>query len=75
MGAVTAGGCNALCPSYGRGCYGCFGPRTGANAKSWSAGLLASGRPPEEVRRLFAGFTGYAEPFRTVITELGEAKR
>jgi hypothetical protein len=22
---------------------------------------------------LFAGFTGYAEPFRTVVTELGKA--
>jgi coenzyme F420-reducing hydrogenase gamma subunit len=72
MGPVTTSGCNALCPTYDRGCYGCFGPRANANAKSWSAGLLASGRPPEEVRRLFAGFTGYAEPFRTVITELGK---
>jgi sulfhydrogenase subunit delta len=74
MGPVTTSGCNALCPSYDRGCYGCFGPRANANAKSWSAGLLQSGRPPEEVRRIFAGFTGYAEPFRSVITELGKAK-
>lgn len=74
MGPVTTSGCNALCPTYGRGCYGCFGPRTGANAKSWSAGLMRSGRPPEEVWRLFAGFTGYAEPFRSVLTELGKAK-
>jgi hypothetical protein len=35
---------------------------------------MRSGRPPEEVRRLFAGFTGYAEPFRALITELGKAK-
>jgi coenzyme F420-reducing hydrogenase gamma subunit len=74
MGPVTTSGCNALCPTYDRGCYGCFGPRANANAKSWSIGLLESGRPPEEVRRLFAGFTGYAEPFRSVITELGKAK-
>jgi len=74
MGPVTTSGCNALCPSYGRGCFGCFGPRTNANAKSWSTGMLKSGRPPEEVWRLFAGFTGYAEPFRTVITELGKTK-
>jgi coenzyme F420-reducing hydrogenase gamma subunit len=74
MGPVTTSGCNALCPTYDRGCYGCFGPRANANARSWSVGLLKSGRPPEEVRRLFAGFTGYAEPFRSVITELGKAK-
>ena len=35
---------------------------------------MHSGRPPEEVWRLFAGFAGYAEPFRTVLTELGKAK-
>jgi coenzyme F420-reducing hydrogenase gamma subunit len=71
MGPLTTSGCNALCPTYGRGCYGCFGPRTGANAKSWSAGLMQSGRAPEEVWRLFAG---YAEPFRSVLTELGKSK-
>jgi sulfhydrogenase subunit delta len=75
MGPMTVDGCGALCPSYGRGCYGCFGPRTGVNAKAWAAGLQRSGRPPEEVWRLFAGFTGYAEPFRTVLTELGTAKK
>jgi sulfhydrogenase subunit delta len=75
MGPVTMSGCDALCPTYGRGCYGCFGPRTGANAKGWSAAMRRAGRPPEEIWRMFAGFTGYAEPFRAVVTELGRAKR
>jgi hypothetical protein len=26
---VTQAGCGALCPSVGRGCYGCFGPAPG----------------------------------------------
>jgi coenzyme F420-reducing hydrogenase gamma subunit len=26
MGPVTMTGCGTLCPSYSRGCYGCFGP-------------------------------------------------
>ena len=26
LGPVTHAGCGALCPSYNRGCYGCFGP-------------------------------------------------
>jgi coenzyme F420-reducing hydrogenase gamma subunit len=26
MGPVTMTGCGALCPSFGRGCFGCFGP-------------------------------------------------
>jgi len=26
LGPVTHTGCGALCPAYGRGCFGCFGP-------------------------------------------------
>ena len=26
LGPVTQAGCGALCPSFNRGCYGCFGP-------------------------------------------------
>jgi len=25
LGPITAAGCGALCPSFGRGCYGCYG--------------------------------------------------
>ncbi len=41
MGPVTHDGCGALCPSYDRGCYGCFGPmdtpNRGALAGAWKA--------------------------------------
>ena len=33
LGPVTRAGCGALCPSVGRGCYGCFGPVGGANTQ------------------------------------------
>src|SRR5690606_35008386 len=26
LGPVTHDGCGAICPSYDRGCYGCYGP-------------------------------------------------
>lgn len=34
MGPVTQTGCDAICPAFNRGCYGCFGPSAGANIES-----------------------------------------
>ena len=34
LGPVTHAGCGALCPSYDRGCYGCFGPMETPNTVS-----------------------------------------
>ena len=71
LGPVTQSGCGAICPAFARGCYGCFGPREQANAASLSRVFLAAGRDAPDVGRLFAGFTAYAEPFRTIVTDLG----
>ena len=72
LGQVTQTGCGAICPRFGRGCYGCFGPREQANAAGLTRHLqMAGDRPREEVGRLFAGFTAYSEPFRSMVTELG----
>ena len=70
LGPVTQSGCGALCPTFARGCYGCFGPKELANARSLAASFMP-GRQPADVGRLFAGFTAYAEPFRSIVTELG----
>ncbi len=43
LGPVTHAGCGALCPSYDRGCYGCFGPEETPNAPSLSRELRALG--------------------------------
>ena len=32
LGPVTHAGCGALCPTYQRGCYGCYGPMEAPNA-------------------------------------------
>jgi sulfhydrogenase subunit delta len=66
LGPVTRTGCGALCPSFGRGCYGCFGPRETANAAALAADFAAQGTPAEEVRRLFSGFTVNAPAFRRI---------
>lgn len=34
LGPVTQAGCGALCPSYNRGCYACFGPTETPNVPS-----------------------------------------
>jgi sulfhydrogenase subunit delta len=64
MGPVTQAGCNALCPSYNRGCYSCFGPKETPNPASLSKWLLEQGVEREELVRIFRGFNANAEPFR-----------
>ncbi|MBY4676131.1 sulfhydrogenase subunit delta [Marinobacterium sp. CAU 1594] len=42
LGAVTRAGCGALCPRFGRDCYGCYGPSELPNAASlgrWFEGI------------------------------------
>lgn len=64
LGPVTQAGCNALCPSFHRGCFGCFGPKesvnTGSLARSWSR----QGLTEQRLARLFRGINAGAEPFR-----------
>ena len=64
MGPVTHAGCGALCPSYLRGCYGCFGPKETPNASALSNRLEEIGMNNEAIRRLYSTFNVNATPFR-----------
>jgi coenzyme F420-reducing hydrogenase gamma subunit len=64
LGPVTHAGCGALCPTFSRGCYGCFGPLPGANTASLSQRLAEAGVSRPDVVRLFRTFTADADQFR-----------
>jgi sulfhydrogenase subunit delta len=65
LGPVTRAGCGALCPSYHRGCYGCFGPKETPNTQSLTDWFKARlNLPAADQVRLFRQFYANAEPFR-----------
>ncbi|MGQ9540728.1 MAG: oxidoreductase [Armatimonadota bacterium] len=64
LGPVTHAGCGALCPSYGRGCYGCFGPKETPNPSSLSKRWRQLGVKEDDLVRAYRSFNAYSEPFR-----------
>jgi sulfhydrogenase subunit delta len=66
LGPVTHAGCGALCPAHARGCYGCFGPVTGANVPALVGQLRACGMSEQAVHRVFATFNAAAPAFAEV---------
>ena len=64
LGPVTRAGCGAICPSYNRGCYGCFGPKETPNAPSLSDQWVELGATPIDLLRAYRGYNAYADPFR-----------
>jgi coenzyme F420-reducing hydrogenase gamma subunit len=64
LGPVTQTGCGAICPSFGRGCYGCFGPMESPNPPSLSAAWRRLGASDEEILRAYRTYNGYSEAFR-----------
>jgi sulfhydrogenase subunit delta len=64
LGPATRTGCGVLCPSKGRGCYGCFGPASNMDIKTVVNALLPVERFPGEVRGLFTHISNSAPQFR-----------
>jgi coenzyme F420-reducing hydrogenase gamma subunit len=56
LGPVTHAGCGALCPSFHRGCYGCFGPTATPNMAALIPLLRRDGMSDGDVDRVFATF-------------------
>jgi coenzyme F420-reducing hydrogenase gamma subunit len=65
LGPVTHAGCGALCPTYDRGCYGCFGPMEEPNPDSLAAWMKLHGVEERDVVRMYRAFYANAEPYRS----------
>jgi len=71
LGPVTASGCGALCPSRGRGCYGCFGPSDDANLDSYASWLSAHRVDRSTIGLLLKGANSQSPEFRRWIEKNG----
>jgi coenzyme F420-reducing hydrogenase gamma subunit len=65
LGPVTHAGCGALCPSFDRGCYGCFGPMESPDTDALGTQLTSLGMSDRDLVRVYRTFNAAAEPFRT----------
>ena len=63
LGPVTQTGCGAICPAYGRGCYGCFGPAERPNTAAIAREYSALGMTERDIARVFRTFNAAAEAF------------
>jgi coenzyme F420-reducing hydrogenase gamma subunit len=70
LGPVTQAGCGAICPSYCRECFGCYGPKERSNPASLSQHYKAVGTPSPQLVRLLRNFNGYAADFSAASQEL-----
>lgn len=72
LGPITHAGCGALCPTYDRGCYGCFGPMETPNAPSLTRTFLANGTSSTSIVRVLRTFNANATAFREESTRVLE---
>jgi coenzyme F420-reducing hydrogenase gamma subunit len=64
LGPVTHAGCGAICPSYYRGCYGCYGPAEAPNPVSLSRRLSELAMDERTLQRVYRTFNAAAPDFR-----------
>ncbi len=64
LGPVTQAGCGAICPAYGRGCYGCFGPAESADVEPLARRWKALGVSDDGIVRALRTFNANADAFR-----------
>ncbi len=71
LGPVTRSGCGALCPRFGRDCYGCYGPSEAANTDALGRRFAGLGLLREDIVRRFHSINSQAEAFLSAGREWG----
>ena len=64
LGPVTQAGCDALCPSYHRGCFGCFGPKETPNTTALADRWIELGISEPALVAAFRSYNANADAFR-----------
>lgn len=64
LGPITQAGCGAICPTYNRGCYGCFGPVNGANPSALLREFQRQGHTTGQLVPLLRNFNAAAPIFQ-----------
>ncbi|MFQ5603563.1 MAG: oxidoreductase [bacterium] len=64
LGPITQTGCDALCPRYARGCFGCFGPMETPNTFRLGERWTEMGVGEIDVMRALRTFNAHADEFR-----------
>jgi coenzyme F420-reducing hydrogenase gamma subunit len=75
LGPVTQAGCGALCPAFGRGCFGCFGPKADPDTRALLPLLRADGLSDQDVARLYQTFNAEAPAFREAARDATDTDR
>ena len=69
LGPVTQAGCGAICPSFNRGCYGCYGPMESPNTQALTETFRILGESDQQIARAYRGFNAWAWQFRQASEE------
>lgn len=63
LGPVTGTGCGAICPAFGRDCYGCFGPSENPSTDALARRFQGLGLVDEDIARRFLFISNHAPAF------------